>query len=525
MNNIFIFLSLLFVIVIHAQSPRLEKYVDPLPRLSVLQPDNGNSISAAGDNYTLTMTQFEQKLHRDLPPTTVWGFNRQSPGPIISTVPYRPIQVTWVNNLPVKHLLPTAPITEEHGRLPPVRVSIHLHGAHTSSESDGYPSNWFPSGQSFTAHYPNSQNATFMYYHDHAVGVTRSNVFAGLTGFYMIRDDERDIRLGLPTHPSYDIPILLSDKILNSSGQIDYPFTWQPEWFGDVILANGKIWPYLEVEPRLYRFRLLNAANSRFFNLTLDRDLPFIQVGSDGGLLPVATNLEWVLLAPAERADVLIDFTNTPVGSEILVLNSANGPFPGGDPPDPDTTGQVLKFVVVTPTHNHGNSIPHLNKILGQATPLNEFLTPNTKDRYLTLDEVADEEGNVLKDLLGGKGFADEVTETPTEDEAEIWTLINLTDDTHPIHIHLTQFQILNRQAFDVDLYKESKELKFTGPPTLPDPNEFLAWKDTIRANPGEVTRLLIKFSGFTGRYIWHCHILEHEDNDMMRPLDVLAKQ
>ncbi|HTI13735.1 MAG TPA: multicopper oxidase domain-containing protein, partial [Dictyobacter sp.] len=272
-----------------------------------------------------------------------------------------------------------------------------------------------------------------------------------------------------------------------------------------------KIWPYLEVAPRKYRFRLLDGCTSRFLQLALSSGQPFIQIGAEGGFLPQPVELNQLLMSPGERADVIIDFTNFK-GATINLTNTAPSPYPTGG-------GQelplIMQFRVTLPLEGPDkSSIP---PYLPQPHPMK----PPVKSRNLTLGENLYTNGKPVSLMLDGLPFAATPTEVVKRGTTEIWNLINLTADTHPIHLHLTQFHVLSRQPFDVNAYNTTKQLVFTGPALPPDPNER-GLKDIVRANPGQVTRIEAPFTDFTGNYVWHCHILEHEDNDMMRPLVVV---
>jgi spore coat protein A len=221
------------------------------------------------------------------------------------------------------------------------------------------------------------------------------------------------------------------------------------------------------------------------------------------------------MLAPAERADVIIDFTNL-VGKNIIMTNDAPAPFPTGDPPNPNTVGTLMQFRVTLPLSSIDTSV--IPSYLGPLPKLREQSA--SKRRYLTLDDITDQYGRELM-LLDGKRWDDPITENPKWGSTEIWHLINLTGDTHPIHVHLIDFQILDRRAFDVERFKKEKVIHYTGPSIPPEPQER-GWKDTVRANPNQVTRIIMKFGTYTGLYVWHCHILEHEDYDMMRPFVVI---
>ncbi|KNZ70386.1 bilirubin oxidase [Thermincola ferriacetica] len=519
----------------------LEKFVDPLPIPGILKPVGKlNGV----DFYRVAMREFKQKLHRDLPETTVWGYEGTYPGPTFEVRKNVPIKVKWENNLPVnRHLLPVD--STVHGAQPSnplVRTVVHLHGGNVPDESDGYPEAWFTNGFKQTGpfftqkiyDYPNAQPATTLWYHDHALGITRLNVYAGLAGFYLIRDDCED-QLNLPKG-NFEIPLVIQDRSFNPDGSLFYPRqpdpppegfppgfpdpSIVPEFFGDTILVNGKVWPFLEVEPRKYRFRLLNGSNSRFYRMKLTSGQPFIQIGTDQGFLkkPVITNE--ITLGPGERADVVLDFTAF-TGQNIILTNDAPSPFPNGDPVDPNTdpVGQLMQFRVNLPLSEPDTSI--VPSRLCSLPRLKEEMAGVVRDQ--TLVESADEFGRLLL-LLEGLRWSDPITDEPELGNIEIWRLINTTPDTHPIHLHLVRFLILDRQPFDVKRFQETGEIVFTGPAEPPDPTER-GWKDTVRANPGEVTRIIIRFASFTGIFPWHCHILEHEDNEMMRPYEVVAEE
>ena len=514
---------------------QLTKYVDALPIPGVLSPTR-----PGGRHYRVEISEFSQQLHRDLPnPTTVWGYNGSYPGATFEARKNKPITVEWVNNLPLepKLQLPLdTTIEESPPDLPRARVVPHLHGGHILSAWDGIPDAWFaPPGSSpmtgpgffgTTFEYANDQRATTLWYHDHAAGVTRLNVYAGLAGFYLIRDAVED-SLNLPSGP-FEIPLVIQDRMFDDAGQWFYPDQgvtdvhpiWVPNFYGNIALVNGKVWPFLEVEPRTYRFRILNGSNSRFYNLSLTSQQSFIQIGSEGGLLPEPVTLRELLIAPGERADVIVDFAGY-AGQSIVLTNDAPAPFPPGE-----TTSlpEIMQFRVTLPLS--GRDATSLPKKLPGFRRLN----PNsaTTVRNLTLNQVIQSPMHPLELLLGnnvpgGLPFTAPVTEKPQDHSTEIWNFLNLTDHTHPMHVHLVEYQVLDRQPFDVDLYIASNgtQLSFTGPRIPPDPNE-MGWKDTVRANPGQATRIIIRFDALPNddirRFMWHCHILEHEDNDMERP-------
>jgi spore coat protein A len=551
----------------------LTKYLDALPIPGVMQEVSTNY-------YEVGVWQISQQLHSQLPPTVVWGYGRTQtttgyPGATFEVTRGTPIDVKWINNLvdsQGNHIIHPMPVDQtlhwadplHHGisfepYLGPVPIAVHVHGGEFEPQSDGHPDSWFTPNfaikgmgwQKEIFHYINAQPATTLWYHDHALGITRLNVYMGLAGFYIIRDPQNE-PCGLPSG-AYEIPIVIQDRMFNTDGSLAYPDEgvnplvhpfWTPEFFGNTIVVNGKIWPYFNVEPRKYRFRLLNGSNARFYNLKLSNGASFIQIGTDGGYLASPVVLKQLLIAPGERADVVIDFTGLPVGTQIILTNDAKAPYPSGTPADPITVGQIMKFVVVPLTAPDHSVIP---SVLSTFTPL----TGATITRTLTLNEVEGADGP-LAAFLDGKMWDESTTETPQVGTTEIWEIVNLTGDAHPIHLHLVQFQLLSRQRFQTNKYlKAYEELNpiipapitinppvspyLQGNPASPPANER-GWKDTYKVYPGEVTRVIIRFTpqgeppgtnfAFDATaqpgYVWHCHILEHEDNEMMRPMQLL---
>lgn len=453
------------------------------------------------------MRQFAAKIHRDLQPAKQWGFGSVVPGPVFETRKGEGVLVEWVNSLPVKHFLPID--HKLHGAeadQPEVRTVVHLHGAKVAPDSDGYPENWFEPGKSATCFYPNDQDATLLWYHDHAMGINRLNICAGLFGRFIIRDAVED-SLNLPAG-NYEIPLVIYDRMLLKDGQLDYPTSgdpgspWIPEFEGDAILVNGKLYPYLEVEPRKYRFRILNASNSRFYNLSLSNSAMFHQIGTDQGLLGAPVKLKALEIAPAERADVIIDFADHR-GEQFMLQNDAF---------------VLMQFRVSAAKANDPST---LAAALRPSAKIPE--SDAVKTRVLSLDEYEDRGGNSALMLLNQSYWHMPVTENPALDSTEIWSFVNPTDDSHPIHLHLVRFQILDRRQIEPFAFRSKRQVKYLGPPVPPDPSEA-GWKDTVRADPGMVTRIIVRFEGFAGRYVWHCHILEHEDNEMMRPFDVVGR-
>jgi spore coat protein A, manganese oxidase len=579
-----------------------------------------------------------------LPPTTVWSYGSANhpgsfnyPAFTIEATWRRPVRVKWINQLVngsgdyLPHLLPVDqtlhwanPPGGPSGRdgrgsdpthyTGPVPIVTHLHGGHSGEESDGYAEAWYlpaarniPAGfarvgsfyQRFRAEaqrlygqawtpgtavfqYDNDQRAATMWYHDHTLGMTRANVYAGPAGFYLLRRGPADAVVGTLPGPApalgdppgtryYEIPLAIQDRSFNAGGALFYPDSraffegldpsqlqipfipeqacdgpsdispiFNPEFFGNTMVVNGKTWPFLEVEQRRYRFRILNGCNSRFLLLELSNGLPFWQIGTEGGFIPVPLQLTRLLLGPAERADVIVDFSNVGVGTEIILQNlGPDEPFGGGEPPgdfdpaDPETTGQVMQFRVV-PATAPDPSTPPGKLVLPAIAPL----PAATTTRQVSLNEVDSEtvrvsedgNGNIVLDceagepfgpreallgtLAGGQGvplgWDDPVSENPALGATEVWELHNFTEDAHPIHIHEILFEVVNRQDLE------------TGTVHGPDPWEAGARKDTVIAYPGEITRVKTTFDR-AGLFVWHCHIVEHEDHEMMRPYRIGA--
>jgi spore coat protein A len=446
-------------------------------------------------------------VHRDLPPTRFWGYDGKMPGPTIEVQSGQPLLIEWANELPKQHLLPIDYTLHGAGHdVPDVRAVVHVHGARVPADADGYPESWYVGGKSATYRYPNRQEAATLWYHDHAMGIERLNQYAGLFGMFLIRDEVEDA-LRLPAG-EYEVPLVLCDRVFDLEGQLVYPASpnpdspWVPEVYGDAVLANGKLFPYLEVQPRLYRFRVVNASNARFFQLTLSSGQPMYLIGTDQGFVPVPTPLQTLVLAPAERVDLLVDFSasagqNVTLKSNYDLVQFRVAPSRGA-PKAHATLPRVLRPVPRTPA--------------GDAVKT-RFLTLNHREAPLTHRKTLM--------LLNESRWQDPVTETPEFGTTEIWELVNLTDDSHPIHLHLVRFQILERQPFIADFYTMRGQLRFGGPPEPPLPQDA-GWKDTVRVDPNFITRIIVKFDSYKGRYLWHCHILEHAANEMMRPFEVV---
>jgi spore coat protein A len=531
---------------IHQPAPvALASYVTPLSIPPVIRPH------AASEPLEIRIRPFHHRAHRDLPATPMWGYNGMWPGPTFEARKGQPIFVKWINQLPTKHFLPLDyTIHGEEQNVPQVRTVTHVHGAQVLPESDGYPDAWVTSDGRAGAvraadpcHYPNDQAATTLWYHDHSIGITRLNIYAGLAGFYLIRDPEEDA-FNLPSG-AYEVPLMIQDRSFGADGSLLYPPVpngthpvWMQEFFGNAICVNGKATPYLEVEPRKYRFRLVNGSNSRFYHLTLvpadnagkpngePADAPpFIQIGSDGGLLPAPLHMHYLIFSPGERFDIVIDFSEHK-GANIAMTNDAPAPYARGGEIVPS---DVMLFQVTKPL-----SGPDTSSIPDTLVPFSPFNPAHAvRERTLALTEMdRPSDGYTMIGLLDQKHWDDPISEDPKAGSMEIWSFANATGDVHPMHIHLVQFQVLNRQPFDTKTYLQTGKLLFTGRPMAPESNERPAWKDTIKTYSGYVTRLIARFDlpagtiakpGEEFRYVWHCHVLEHEDNEMMRPYKIVG--
>ena len=514
----------------------LNKYLDPLPN------PLDNVIAPIGmlegvPLYDISISQFQRQLHSELPPTTVWGYNGLYPGPTFVASRDEAIKVRWTNNLtdgaghPLQHLLPYDPTLhgaghpDGHGEgFPQARTVTHLHGGVVDEHSDGYPEHWFtpdphaapnglggPAGNSLVTTYANPQRSASLWYHDHAMGITRLNVYAGLAGFYLIRDAQEE-SLGLPSG-DYEIPLVLQDRSFYDNGDLFYPGgdSHDPShpgshvsfFLADANLVNGVVWPFLEVEPRKYRFRMLNGANGRFYDLSLEPDsgaagdgpVTLHQIGTDGGLLSHRVERSNVFLAPSDRADIIVDFSQFSVGDSLRFMNNGLGASEG-------TTDEVMQFRIVAPRGVDDSNLPDSLSTI-------ERYHEADADAMRTIELVPGFDAMGRRQLLlNGMHWSDEITEVVRQGDLEIWSLINRTGDAHPIHLHGEAFQVLDRTgSFGNDIPLEDYEL---------------GWEDTVVVNPGETVRIMVKYEAFTGTFVFHCHILEHEDHEMMRPFRII---
>ena len=554
----------------------LTKYIDPLPLPVIVRP---NAKTATN----ITMTQFQTRLHSQLPMTTVWGYNGSYPGVTIEAQSGVATRVRFTNALPQKHLLPIDPsIDGAYNYMlntpnPEVRTITHLHGGHSRPEHDGFPEQWYVPGSSRDHIYDNNQPASTLWYHDHAMGSTRLNVYAGLAGFYLIRD-KVETALNLP-RGTFEVPLAIQDRCFNPDGSLFYPTSreyfdgyagpynndpvtptdvppvWNPEFFGNAMVVNGKVWPYLNVFKSQYRFRLLNGCCARTLILQLSNGGTFHQIGSDSGFLPTVVKSTQLLLAAGERADVIIDFSTLPVGTKVQLLNlgpdSPFGGMAGMVSADPATTGQVMEFRVAwdpaakTVKNKTAPPVPATTGSTG--TPVAKIKLPavpklpaSVLTRKVSLNELASSsspafDGPVMG-LLGTMQFDQAMqmdmpmpmrwmhpaTETPKLGTCETWEIHNFTMDAHPIHLHLVAFEVVGRipGGAMANMAAMNNTAAAAIPMLPPEPHET-GRKDTVVCYPGDITVIKALFD-IKGNYVWHCHILDHEDNEMMRPLTVI---
>jgi spore coat protein A len=531
-----------------AMGGKLTKYLEQVPL-----PGNGIVVATpTGPNqYSFAQTQIARRLHPQLPPTPLWAYDDGSGlagqagsfGMAVVAQTGKAVRASFTNSLPETYPA-WIPVDT---RLTPlgnqVRLMTHLHGGFVAADSDGNPAitpNGFGPGETQTVLYPNESPqmpASLLWFHDHGLGTTRLNVFAGLAAAYLIRDEldtgAEPNPIGIPGG-AYDIPLVFQDRQFNPDGTFLYPtsgipgVTWIGEYFGDVMLVNGKVWPFLNVEPRLYRFRILNGCNARILNLGIG-GAQMWQIGAEGGMWDQPVPVRQLVLAPAERADVLVDFRRSP--GKTLVVKNSSPPRPVVTPA-PSLTAVMQLRVAATVSQPGPSTIPA--SLPGRAANL----PAPTTTRYITLNEIGvDTAGWFLN--LNGLHFEDAATETPTVGTVEDWVYVNLTGDTHPMHTHLFTHQVIGRTPFNVEAYEEAAGEPPDGVPGGIDPTPFATgpmqppapeergFKDTTKANPGYFTTIRGKFDLPTGvtvpqTYVHHCHIVEHEDNDMMRPFTVI---
>lgn len=488
----------------------LTPFVDALPIPPIAMPVEGGSGGTG--HYVMAIQEFGQKLHRDLPTTTVWGVNGSYPGPTFLATRGLPVTVLWSNDLRdstgtfrTNHYLAVDHCLHgPHLEGDTARTVIHLHGGKVAPESDGYPEDTLLPGESDLYYYPNDQRGASTWYHDHALGITRLNVYMGVAGGYVIFDPA-EAGLALPSG-AYDVPLILQDRSFYPDGSLSYPEMWHEHFFGDHAVVNGKVTPFLSVNRGKYRFRLFNGCTSRTLQLGLTTNAPMWLIAGDGGLLdaPIATNR--VLISPGERYEVIVDFSPFTAGTSILLTNDAPTAYPSGT--DVGITN-FMKFIVGG-TLGHTQAVP---AVLATNVPLSTSLAVVTND--FVLKKYSDPCAGT-RWLINGLLW-DDITEFPELDTVEVWRFINQSGVVHPMHLHLVFFQVLDRQNFVV-----SNEVVVPVGPALPPGPDEAGWKDTVRAMPDQITRVIARFEGHTGKYPYHCHILEHEDHEMMRQFQVV---
>lgn len=498
-------------------------------------------------------------------------------GPTIETKRGNPVDVTVTNKLgpsPTGYALDTKLMGAIPSDATSPRTSVHLHGAHDTVANDGAPEDVFGVGQSKTYHYGMDQQAGTLWYHDHGLGQTRLNTVNGLAGAMLVRDQFDTGRTGnapgLPTGAN-EMPLILQDKTFNPDGTINYDLgtpqslsdKWIPEYFGDTALVNGAVTPNLDVGRGVYRFHLLNASNARFYNLSLPASSGAVmyQVGQGAGLLNAPVKMSSLLLSPSDRADVVIDFRAVKPGAKVVLGNDAVTPYPAG--PRQVHKGSLplpnmMQFAVGTGPVSTATVPTTLRGGAGQA-PAVPAPASVPVQRRVFLNEILDPVTGVPQAVLLNNQRYDDTTHqvTPHAGQLEQWNIINLTGDAHPIHLHLVDFQILGRQAADTAAYTAKLNTSLPapglpnpaaiglGPWPIPDVAPFLkgrptpspaqeqAWTDVVVSNPGEVVSIVAAYGGSDTvprapysttisdpagmSYVWHCHILEHEDNDMMQ--------
>lgn len=487
---------------------------------------------------------FSYPAHTIVENSTAEGLNQQKLGKKTK------IQFNDVRNATERHLLPVD--HSIHGAMdgePDIRSVVHLHGfKQVLQKDDGYPEAWkSPSGKTggeysvtspTVGHNPaafdqaNNQEASLLWFHDHTLGMTRLNVYSGLAGLYVLRDSHEQSLIKKKVLPAtaYEVALLLQDRMFHADGSLAYPDrdperptapkpTMLPEFFGRVMVVNGVTWPYMDVEPRKYRVRLINGSNARFYTLSLSNNSKLQILGTEGGFLPKAVPVQKLTIGPGERYDLVFDFSTAKKDSEILLKNTANSPFPDGDSKAENPVNQLMLFRVTLPK----STTPEAT-LAGNLRFKPLAVQKPTKVRKVLLAEVEDTDGRVLPMLgipeKGVLGWMDDITEKVTANSTETWEIYNSTEDAHPVHLHGGHFRLVNRQAMTFNANEDTQALsniKFSKAAELALPQER-TWKDTVIAYPGQVTRINVKFEN-KGLFVWHCHILEHEDHDMMRPL------
>ncbi|MBV8152717.1 MAG: multicopper oxidase domain-containing protein, partial [Candidatus Eremiobacteraeota bacterium] len=521
------------------------------------------------------------EAERGRPVTVEWHDELEGPFPVVVT---RAPQPAGADGVPVQCVAGrSGGVPDAHAAALAGHAVVHLHGGLTPATSDGWTENLMAPGQSALFRYPTNQRAALHWYHDHVMGVTRLQVYAGLAGLWIVREPlERE--LGLPEGPPFEVPMLVQDRNfdVDDGGRLAGRLLHKTdpgtmEAFAPFTLVNGKVWPVLEVQPALYRFRIINGSNARAYRLVLFRDgRPELgrltQIGTDHGLLraPCAVPPDGLVLACAERADVLADFSGLDSGAELTVFNTAGAPFDGA--PFPAERAEraanldallpypfVMRIRVVAGTPPPRVIPRELDSDLRLPTPETLGMAPRRtillverqlpdQPSMLTMRELAACADAATAPVTIADGprssgyravaahFEDATTFFPVLGTYEVWQLVNLTADTHPIHVHLDPFSIVSRRPIRYAIPEGGIEdrdltarivLERAADDALShaiDDNER-GLKDTIRVNPNEMVAIAVRFTNYAGRYMYHCHILEHEDRDMMRPFVTMPPQ
>ncbi len=426
----------------YAASPPITKFTEPLPI-----PFPGPPPS------TLMLASGSHSFHSSLGAVPTWGYGGfPYLGPTFEVTRGTPVRITAVNNLG-SHPLAASLDTTLHGvkasDATNPRTVIHLHGSNTEAQSDGYPEDWIVPGQTYVYNFNNNQEAATLWYHDHTLGITGLNVQAGLAGLYLIRDTDDPVGgngpLGIPAGPPYEVPLVLQDQSFNLDGSLYFPPPpWKDVFYGDVAIVNGKAWPNLNVDRTIYRFRLVNASNSRFYRLKLSSKQPLIQIGTDQGFLNAPVYLSELLLGPGERADMLIDFSSSLPGDKIVLQNDAPAPYPKGLATLIDhiylPLPEIMQFTV-----NQGAAVPGVvPTTLRVHKPLiTPIATSPVRQRFLTLTDVT--VNNKALAILLNYVYWDEAVknpalmEQPQVDTVEQWNIINLQPFAHTVHLQQTR--------------------------------------------------------------------------------------
>ncbi|XP_057425426.1 multicopper oxidase LPR2-like [Lotus japonicus] len=541
---------------------KLEMFVDELPHMPKIlgyKVSNGVPISKS---LKISMFKKKWKFHKDLLPTRVYAYGLTKrtasvPGPTIEALHGVGTHVRWQNKLPPHQILPwdpSIPVASPNtsGGIPTV---VHLHGGIHEPESDGNANSWFtaqfkkrgPTWTKKTYHYPNNQQPGNLWYHDHAMGLTRVNLLAGLIGAYIIRHPSIESPLGLPIGDELDRPLVLFDRSFRSDGSIYMNSTgnnpsihpqWQPEYFGDAIIVNGKAWPHLTVRRRRYRFRIINASNARFFRLFFTNGLRFTHVAADSAYIEKPITTKKTLMGPSEITDVIVDFSESKSNVAILA-NDAKYPYPDGDSVD-EATSKVMKFNILPDKQVDMSRIPKM--LLNYPIA---GLSGVSHTRYIAMYEYTTDKGEPTHLYMNGKSYDAPVTETPKEGSTEVWNVINLTGDNHPLHVHLGLFKVLDQtKVVNLDEFKDcmvkiNDAMKchvgeYARGEKVEVPGHEKGWKNVFKMRPGFVTKIVVRFGYIHTNasyefdataepgYVYHCHVLDHEDNVMMRPFKII---